>query len=294
MRRIAAAQATLEGIVGPSRASEIITKYQPVNFSDPLPAGVNRDEINVSVATVVFATVETKESSWSRAPKINILPDRFVFLGYEGETLTATAIGNPVLSPLIVGPDPSAPKEEQIQHDGAGEIMVPDEMKWMTDFNRAVEVGMGFRINLNETQAARGFSRVLVVGLRLNADEQKAKSELETLFLHHSLSRKGFAVVPQGTPTNNTEAVGSGFDRLDDPDETFNDRKGPLFTSAAVGSIRKMDNGRGISRPRFQAVRQHSQRRILRSVNRARDEHRALARHAWPLDGSDDVAGLYA
>ncbi|MCI0390507.1 MAG: hypothetical protein MOB07_17320 [Acidobacteria bacterium] len=237
---VAAAQAALEGAVGQSRASEIITKYQPVNFSDPLPAGVDRDEINVSVATVVFATVETKQSSWARAPKINILPDRFVFLGYEGETLTATAIGNPVLSPLIVGPDPSAPKEEQIQHDGAGEILVPDEMKWMTDFNRAVEAGMGFRINLNATQAGRGFSRVLVIGLRLNADEQKAKGELETLFRHHSLSRKGLAVVPQGTPTNNTEAVGSGFDRLDDPDETFNDRKGPLFTSK-TGWLDKKD-----------------------------------------------------
>lgn len=229
--KVAAAQAALELVVGQLRAGEIITGYQPANFSESPPAGVTKDQLNVSVATVVFALVETKQNAWSRAPKVSIAPDRFVFIGYEGETATVVAVGNTIPSPLIVGPDPSAPKAEQLQPDAAtGGIVIPEEMKWMTDFDRAVEVGMGFRINLNSTQATQGFSRVLVVGLRLNADEQKAKNELENLFRHHSCSRKGLAIVPQGMPTNNTEAVGSGFDRLDDPDESFSDRKAPLFT----------------------------------------------------------------
>ena len=238
--RMTAAQAALESALGQLRAGEIISEYQPVNFSDSLPTGVTKNQVNASVATVVFAAVPTKESAWARAPKVNILPDRFVFIGFEGETATVIELGNAVPSPLIVGPDPSAPTADQLQPDAAGGIVMPDEMKWMTDFDRAVEVGMGFRINLNKTQAARGFSRVLVVGLRLNADEKKAKTELEDLFRHHSFSRKGLAVVPQGMPTNNTEAIGSGFDRLDDPDESFNDRKAPLFTPDA-GWLDKKD-----------------------------------------------------
>ncbi len=158
--------------------------------------------MNVSAAIVIFPKVETKESAWSRSPRINILPERFVFIGYQGKKATVTELGKPVVLPLIAGPDPKAPEEEQLRHDKAtGEIVIPDEMKWMTDFDRAVEVGMGFRIPLDATQAKDGFDRVLVLGVRVSSDEQQARTELETLFRHHSNSRKGFAIVPQGTPT---------------------------------------------------------------------------------------------
>lgn len=230
--KVADAQAVLETKVGQLAAQQIIANFQPVNFADPLAAGFTKDQVNVSVALLVVPIVETKQSSWARAPKINILPDRFVFIGYEGDKPTVFQIGNPIPSPLIVGPDPSAPKEKQLQPDDHGNIVIPEEMKWMTDFDRAVDVGMGFRINLTLAQSQQGFTRVLVVGLRFNADEMGAKAELETLFRNHSFSRKGFAVVPQGTPTNNTDAVGAGFDRLDDPDESFDDRKAPLFAPA--------------------------------------------------------------
>ena len=173
--------------------------------------------------------IETKQSAWSHAPKCTILPERFVFLGYEGSTVTKVQIGDTVPSPLITAPDPSAPKEEQLQHDADGNLIMPEELKWIADFERAVEVGMGMRIDLEPTQAARGFERVLVIGLRLSADAQAGKTELETLFQHHAFTRTGFSVLPQGTPTNNTEAVGSGHGRNDDPDESFDDRKAPLF-----------------------------------------------------------------
>ena len=74
---------------------------------------------------------------------------------------------------------------------------------------------------------------MLVLGLRLNANESAAKDELQTLLSHHAMSRKGLSVVPQGTPTNNTEAVAAGHSRGEDSDDTFDDRKAPLFTSEA-------------------------------------------------------------
>jgi hypothetical protein len=173
---------------------------------------------------------QTKQSAWSHAPKCTILPERFIFLGYEGTNLTKVQLGNAVPSPLIAAPDPSAPQDEQLRHDDQGNLIMPEELKWISDFERAVEVGMGMRIDLNQTQAARGFTRALVIGLRLSADEQAGRKELETLFQHHGFTRTGFALVPQGTPTNNTEAVSSGYGRGDDPDESFDDRKAERFT----------------------------------------------------------------
>jgi hypothetical protein len=228
-QKTAAAKKAFENVVGAVRATEIAREYQPLNFNKPLAPGVAKNQVNVSAAFVVFPTVATKQSAWSRAPRFTILPDRFVFIGYEGAEATKIEIGQPVPSPLSAGPDPSAPQEEQLKHDADGNLIMPDELKWIADFDVAVKVGMGFRIDLNEAQARRGFDRVLVVGLRLSADAKAAKGELETLFQHHAFSRAGLAILPQGTPTNNTEAEGSGFKRLDDPDESFDDQKAPLF-----------------------------------------------------------------
>jgi hypothetical protein len=225
--------AALEAAVGTARAEDIVTNYIPENMAAPLVQGETKTTVNLSVAFLTFPIVDTKQSAWSQAPKATILPDRFVFVGYDTETdLTPTIeIGNLVPSPLITGPDPTAPKEDQLQHDADGNVTVPEELKWISDFDRAVSAGMGFKINLSATQATRGFKRVLVLGLRLNADEKAAQKELEILLGHHANSRTGIAIVPQGTPTNNTEAAGSGFSRLDDPNESLEDRKAPLFTS---------------------------------------------------------------
>jgi hypothetical protein len=240
--KVAAATATLESALGQARAAEIVAQYIPANFASPLAKDETKQTVNVSVAYVILPVVDTKQSAWSQAPKATILPDRFVFIGYETENddTPTIEIGNHVPSPLLTGPDPTADKADQIQHDAAGDVVMPDEMKWISDFDRAVDVGMGFRINLSETQATRGFKRVLVVGLRVNADEQAAKSELETLFRHHSFSRNGLAIVPQGTPTNNTEATNSGASRLDNPEQSFADLKNPLF-APEPGWIDKKD-----------------------------------------------------
>lgn len=230
--KTSAAQAVFEGAVGQARAAELAAQYVPTNFESPLAPGTTKEAVNLSLAFVIFPAVATKQNAWSHAPKAVSLPDRFVFIGYETEDDRPPlfAIGRHVPSPLMTGPDPGAPQAEQIRHDAAGEVVMPEELKWISDFDRAVEVGMGLRIDLTPTQAADGFKRVLVLGLRLNADEQAATGELETLFRHHSFSRSGLALVPQGTPTNNTEAGNSGAGRLDVPDESFDDLKGPLFT----------------------------------------------------------------
>lgn len=228
-----AARAALVAAVGAPRAAEIVAQYEPVNFASPLATGVTKSQVNVTVAVVVFAPAPPRQSAWSHAPRLTILPDRFVFIGYRGEEPPVVVLGNPVPATLTAGPDPSAAEADQLKHDANGDLTMPADMQWITDFEQAVAVGMAFRIPLTPAQAAGGFDRVVVVGLRLSGDDQASKLELETLFRHHAFSRPGLAVVPQGTPTNNTEAVGAGFDRLDDPDESFADAKQPLFTPDA-------------------------------------------------------------
>jgi hypothetical protein len=225
-----AARAALDAAVGAVRADELVATTTPANLAAPLAVGFSKADVAVSAAYLELPPADPKQMAWARPPRANILPDRFVFIGYEtpGDTTPVVVLGRPVPSPLILGPDPGAAEADQLHVDEHGNLVIPDELLWMADFERAVSVGMGMVVDLTPTQAERGFDRALVVGLRLNADEQAAKTELEELLRHHSYRRTGLAVVPQGTPTNNTEAVGSGRP-LDDPDASFDDLKQPLF-----------------------------------------------------------------
>ncbi len=226
-----AARAELEAALGAARAAVIERDYRPINLKRNPSASTPRSDVNVSTAFLILPPdddVDTKSRSWARAPKAVALPDRFVFLGYSGEAPPTVVMGNPVTTPLVAGPDPSAPEAEQLHQDN-GAMVVPDEMAWMVDFDRAVAAGMGIRVELDPVRARAGFDRVLVVGLRLGSDETEAKTELEELLSHHHLGRSGFELVPQGTPTNNTEAAPSGLDRLDDPDASFDDLEPTVF-----------------------------------------------------------------
>lgn len=202
-------------------ASELAQKYPPANLGASAPEGADIKIVFARFPT--YGTENSKPFSWSEAPKVKLLPERFVFLGYRGDQQTpaVTAIGNLVQTPLSTGPNPSAEKNDQFSPTDGGDLQVPEEIQWMTDFDEAVAKGMGLRIPLDTISASRGFDRVMVIGVRLGSDAAEGSSELEELLRHHLFGRSGFAVVPQGTPTNNTEDQPSGFSRADDPDESF-------------------------------------------------------------------------
>ena len=101
--KAAAVRATLEAAVGLARAGEIVSQYAPANFAAPLAAPETKKTVNVSVRFVRLPAVDTKQAAWSQAPKAIILPDRFVFIGYdtENDQTPTIAIGNHVPSPLL-------------------------------------------------------------------------------------------------------------------------------------------------------------------------------------------------
>jgi hypothetical protein len=88
----------------------------------------------------------------------------------------------------------------------------------MTDFEKSVEVGMGMKISLPAPFDTRGFDRLVVLGLRLSDNAIDSARMVEKL-LESQRFTSGIAFTPQGTPTNNSEDVGSGFTSFDPSNE---------------------------------------------------------------------------
>jgi hypothetical protein len=222
-----AARGTLEAAVGTARAAELIAGYQPYNLSDAPTAPRRKINVRLSTAFVIFPPdPPTKQAAWSQAPQVRQFPERFVVLGYNGGQQTLAAVGGVVALPLYVGPDPSAdPTTDPTSaiHPEGGDLFIPDQLKWMVDFERAVAAGMGLAIDLTAEQARAGFDRLIVLGLQLSAKDTDGKAALEELVHHHAVGRSGLSLVPQGTPTHNTTGTGTGYTHLDDADQSFDD-----------------------------------------------------------------------
>ncbi|MEA2549171.1 MAG: hypothetical protein QOE42_1769 [Chloroflexota bacterium] len=218
----AAARATLVAAVGAATAETIVSN-PPRNFGDPTPAGTVRASVPVRVSVLLVpppATLELRTGSWSSAPRIELLPDRFALLAIDHADAVSTWLGGPIARPLDAGPDPNAPSDDQLAAEG-DELRVPDGMAWMFDFDRAVADGMGIVADLTADQATRGFKRLIAVGLRSGESPADAAAALGELLGHQARSRAGVEFVPQGTPTNNTEGNAAGFAFRDDADATF-------------------------------------------------------------------------
>jgi hypothetical protein len=219
-------------------ARSLATTYVPQNigeYSGEVPAGAA-----VTVVFLIFdGTVDTTLSAWSQAATVRTFPERFVLLGYQGNNLTPVInqIGEAVPNSIVLGPDARDDIESLLVAEfGPGFVSLSDEEKatkyveylssrsetrWMFDFDQAVAMGLGFRVDLTATQATRGFTRLMVLGIRMGADAQAGRTSLEELLRNHQFSAEGFALVPQGTPTNNTEDAESGRSDLEDADEAF-------------------------------------------------------------------------
>ncbi|MFO7679608.1 MAG: hypothetical protein R6X34_06110 [Chloroflexota bacterium] len=239
---VADAYQALALALGADRAAALAA-LEPANFSAAPEPPLTRQDVAVIVAFLDFPppeTVDTKAQSWSQAPRVNVMPDRLVLLGYQGGTAVIEEISRPITTPLIAGPDPSTPDEDQFKlEDGA--LHIPEDIKWLFDFEQAVAQGMGFKIDLTPVQASRGFDRLLVLGVRLSANAQGGQELIETLFSHHHFSRTGISLLPQGTPTNNTEKEGAGFSQAEDADDTFVDyfKSDTLFTPESDPLLRR-------------------------------------------------------
>ena len=71
------------------------------------------------------------------------------------------------------------------------------------------------------------FERLIVYGVNTTLDSEESATALEELFHQHHYDR-GFSLLKQGTPTNNTENVASGYPPEDPQGQnSFNIERGP-------------------------------------------------------------------
>ena len=217
----------------------------------------------------------TRTDAWSRAPRTRVLPDRFVLLLYATETSAPQElVGEPIADTMFVGPDPLEPKGTVIRNEADKSIKLGGDCDWMTDFDVAVTKGMAFRVPLTEQQASAGFARVAVLGLRLSAGSTHGAEMLEELIVNHQYSPKGFSLVPQGTPTNNTERNGTGYSDNDPYNDLafFTELDPPAFDPTATDPLKSQTDGRvladalGIAYPTLQSVQHADQTDVLEAT----------------------------
>ncbi|MFB8198902.1 hypothetical protein [Kitasatospora purpeofusca] len=189
----AAAWSTLVAAVGAGRACWAVRALHP---QGPRPGTETPPDAVAPSPEPWAAEPALVDSTFTRAAHSYVLPDRLVFSGYEttgdGQIgLLWRQEGEPIDARLDVGPAPGRP--------------VPP--RWLGDFDEAVRVGMGVRVPL--TGLRTDFSLVTVTGVRGGSSADTAQL-LSTLLEAHRCT-DGLAVLPTGTPTNNTDATRSAW-----------------------------------------------------------------------------------
>jgi hypothetical protein len=179
-----AARATYLAQPGPDAFTVLAQKYGP-----------ERAAWTVSPA----AQPGAKAAQWTQAPFTNTLPERWIVMGYQGNAPGQVLfVGPPIADSLAVGPDPKGPGPS-----------TDDGMQWLSDFDRAIAVGMGFKIPLTGAET-RGFNRIVVLGLRSQLDPAQAAARFGDLLNAHHYT-DGFELLPHGAPTNNTRDTASAL-----------------------------------------------------------------------------------
>lgn len=239
--------------------------------------------LTISPKPLLFPEVETKAAPWTTAPHSNIMPDRFVVLTINEEQFTHITVGNPIPKPLIVGLNPEKFETDAFDYDDDGNLLVDEDIKWMTDFEEALQKGMGFILPLSHNEATQVFEKILVLGIK-GTSHSEGKAIVEALFENHHYTDEGFSFLPVGTPTNNTEQGASGYRSIDEDDETsFGvERQERLFDEHETGIFDMADGKRladalGIEYSIFQHI-QHADRK---EISHAFLMNRTL----WPVTG---------
>jgi hypothetical protein len=137
------ALAALTIAVGAARRDVIRAQFAPdPNGWDP-PQPFTRSQVRVSVAVLNLPPAPVlKQTSWTEAPKAFALPDRFVAMLWNGGVEVKQVVGNPIPDGLATGPDPSLSQADQIKTVD-DDLVLNDDLLWISDFERAVSVGVG-------------------------------------------------------------------------------------------------------------------------------------------------------
>jgi hypothetical protein len=221
-----AAWRALAAVTGVTRAAWAAQQLTPTN-RDALAPGVEPQ----------FPPVALQDDAAPFVPRANVLPDRWIVVGMRQGTKVLEQVGAAIPHDLAVGLDTTPSEAQGLTNQEGSPIQLPPRMRWLTDFALAVQVGMAF--DLVVPPDTLGFDELYVFGVRLTETPQhSAATTLTELFTGHRYSR-GFAFVPQDTPTNNSDAGGAGLPSSSDRVEYAFDleRRPRAFSSLAANGL---------------------------------------------------------
>ncbi|MDQ6830119.1 MAG: hypothetical protein M3081_14780, partial [Gemmatimonadota bacterium] len=142
--------------------------------------------------------------------RADALPDRFVILTYASGNKIHEVAGRAIPDDLVLVPDALQSDSWLDRDTPTGSLVVPPALKWLTDFNTAVDVGMAIRIPLQAPFDTGGFDRVVAIGVRGSTLPQAAPALVEGLLAKHRYG-DGCGIARAGTPTNNTDGAKAGW-----------------------------------------------------------------------------------
>lgn len=222
-----AAWENIRSLFGPNRSAWVAKQTVPVNWANRA-ALTKKEELQ-------FPEVQfLKPDEWTKAPTTSILPDKFIVSIFKGETKVHEQVGNFVPDTLFLGQDPFQGAEAFTKTESG--IEFGKDFSWMANFEEAIAVGMAMKIELKDefylNPAKRLIDKIVVLGVLLSKDGTESASSLDDLLENHRYT-EGLAIIPQGTPTNNTEEAAAGYIPNEDPQP-----KG-YYEIPEVGSLQK-------------------------------------------------------
>lgn len=196
------AWATLQRQMRAPRAAWVAEQTRPTN----LATAKNGDQLD-------FPDPANHEAPWTEPPVAEALPAHWIVAGYRAGQRVYLGIGSAIPDRLAYGPaaDPTVdgdPETQDQPEDDQTELPIDDGMRWLTDYDDAVANGMALTITAAEVGGglAGGFDTLLALGV-----PRGSNAELAELLQAHRHT-EGLALLRQGTTTNNTGSVPSGFD----------------------------------------------------------------------------------
>ncbi|MCP4448555.1 MAG: hypothetical protein GY811_24945 [Myxococcales bacterium] len=220
----------------PTRARWIVEAMTPTNVDD------------LGLDVPVFPEVPGRPQSWTRAARAQLLPERWLVLGYRTGSEVVRKWTAPVTDGLAMGPTPDLDESDDptaepppVQED----LLFDEGMQWLVDYESAVKVGMAITISsadLTSGTLDQGFDLLMVVGVDWTQGPLDAAAALERQFDAHAFTH-GLSFMPVGTPTNITdEAEGATTDPFVDPglldptgDHTVANNSGSRFLANSFG-----------------------------------------------------------
>jgi hypothetical protein len=217
---------------GPWRAGYVVRATAP---GDP----------DVAPSALVFG--EPVPPDTPPVARADLLPDRFVVLGYRIDATThamsevARAVGAPIPDDLVLGPSQQA-ETWLSRDDSTGELVVPPALQWLVDFEAAEAVGMAVRMPLGAPHDTAGLERVIAIGVRSATPPDHAPAALQALLAKHR-DGDGCSILRAGTPTNVSSDV-SGDAPSSDADRLFAIEEAPPDITPVAGVLGTSDGAR--------------------------------------------------